>query len=46
MPAPGLEHRYPEVDCLVQAPDEIIQRIERAGMLPARHLRHFRKGGR
>jgi hypothetical protein len=34
-PAPGLELRYPEVDCLVQAPDEI-QRIERAVLLPAR----------
>jgi hypothetical protein len=26
----------PEADCLVQAPDKIIPRIERAGMLPAR----------
>jgi hypothetical protein len=34
-PAPGLEHRYPEVDCLVQVPDEN-QRIERAVLLPAR----------
>jgi hypothetical protein len=40
-PAPGLERRYPEADCLVQAPDKI-QRIERAGKLPARGRDYFR----
>jgi hypothetical protein len=43
-PAPGLERRYPEADCLVQAPDKT-QRIERAGMLPARGRVFFAVSG-